>query len=145
MPDGGMDRNIAVMDFGASSTTFSVLRDLKVTYTRDFAFGGRELESLLSERTKLVILNFPSNPTAQCVDLPFFEHVVAVARDAKALEAKPPKAPRRAAPRPRRPRSSAPSSLRSPERSTAPRSAPSSSRARRSCSRPGCLPSRATS
>ena len=43
MPDGGMDRNIAVMDFGASSTTFSVLRDLKVTYTRDFAFGGQQL------------------------------------------------------------------------------------------------------
>ena len=31
MPDGGMERNIAVMDFGASRTTFSVLRDLKVT------------------------------------------------------------------------------------------------------------------
>jgi len=30
MPDGGMDRNIAVIDFGAISTTFSVLRDLKV-------------------------------------------------------------------------------------------------------------------
>jgi type IV pilus assembly protein PilM len=43
MPDGGMDRNIAVIDFGASSTTFSVLRDLKVTYTRDFAFGGQQL------------------------------------------------------------------------------------------------------
>src|SRR6187397_2688880 len=43
MPDGGMERNIAVMDFGASSTTFSVLRDLKVTYTRDFAFGGQQL------------------------------------------------------------------------------------------------------
>ncbi len=28
-----------------------------------FAFGGRELEALLTERTKLVILNFPSNPT----------------------------------------------------------------------------------
>ena len=43
MPDGGMDRNIAVIDFGASSTTFSVLRDLKVTYTRDFTFGGQQL------------------------------------------------------------------------------------------------------
>jgi len=31
------------MDFGASSTTFSVLRDLKVSYTRDFAFGGQQL------------------------------------------------------------------------------------------------------
>jgi type IV pilus assembly protein PilM len=43
MPDGGMERYIAVIDFGASSTTFSVLRDLRVTYTRDFAFGGQQL------------------------------------------------------------------------------------------------------
>jgi type IV pilus assembly protein PilM len=43
MPDGGMDRTIAVVDFGASATTFSVLRDLKVVYTRDFAFGGQLL------------------------------------------------------------------------------------------------------
>jgi type IV pilus assembly protein PilM len=43
MPDGGMERGIAVMDFGASSTTFSMLRDLKVSYTRDFAFGGQQL------------------------------------------------------------------------------------------------------
>jgi type IV pilus assembly protein PilM len=43
MPDGGMERNVAVMDFGASSTTFSVLRDLKVDYTRDFSFGGQQL------------------------------------------------------------------------------------------------------
>jgi type IV pilus assembly protein PilM len=35
--------HIAVVDFGASSTTFSVLRDLKVIYTRDFAFGGQQL------------------------------------------------------------------------------------------------------
>ena len=43
MPDGGMDRTVAVVDFGASATTFSVLRDLKVVYTRDFAFGGHLL------------------------------------------------------------------------------------------------------
>ena len=43
MPDGGIDRAIAVVDFGASSTTFSVLRNLKVVYTRDFAFGGQQL------------------------------------------------------------------------------------------------------
>jgi type IV pilus assembly protein PilM len=43
MPDGGVDRNVAVVDFGASSTTFSVLRNLKVVYTRDFAFGGQQL------------------------------------------------------------------------------------------------------
>lgn len=43
MPDGGLDRTIAVVDFGASSTTFSVLRSLKVVYTRDFPFGGQQL------------------------------------------------------------------------------------------------------
>jgi type IV pilus assembly protein PilM len=43
MTDGGIDRTIAVVDFGASSTTFSVLRNLKVVYTRDFAFGGQQL------------------------------------------------------------------------------------------------------
>ena len=43
MPDGGVDRTVAVVDFGASSTTFSVLRDMKVIYTRDFSFGGQQL------------------------------------------------------------------------------------------------------
>lgn len=43
MPDGGIDRSIAVVDFGATSTTFSVLRNLKIIYTRDFAFGGHQL------------------------------------------------------------------------------------------------------
>jgi len=43
MQDEGMGHNVAVIDFGASSTTFSVLRDLKVVYTRDFAFGGQQL------------------------------------------------------------------------------------------------------
>ncbi len=43
MPDGGIDHSVAVVDFGASSTTFSVLRSLKVVYTRDFAFGGQQL------------------------------------------------------------------------------------------------------
>ena len=43
MPDGGLGRTVAVVDFGASTTTFSVLHDLKVVYTRDFAFGGQQL------------------------------------------------------------------------------------------------------
>jgi len=43
MADGGVDRSVAVVDFGASTTTFSVLRNLKVIYTRDFAFGGQQL------------------------------------------------------------------------------------------------------
>ena len=43
MPDAGADKFVAIMDFGASTTTFSVLKDLKVIYTRDFAFGGQKL------------------------------------------------------------------------------------------------------
>jgi alanine-synthesizing transaminase len=33
-------------------------------------------------RPKMLLLNFPSNPTAECVELPFFERVVEVAREA---------------------------------------------------------------
>jgi type IV pilus assembly protein PilM len=43
MPEGGVDQFIAIVDFGASTTTFSVLHSLKVIYTRDFAFGGSQL------------------------------------------------------------------------------------------------------
>ena len=43
MPDGGMDHLIALADFGASNTTFSVLQDARVIYTRDFSFGGQQL------------------------------------------------------------------------------------------------------
>ncbi|MGI9259815.1 MAG: pilus assembly protein PilM [Gammaproteobacteria bacterium] len=43
MVDHGEGKFIAIVDFGASSTTFSVLKDLKVIYTRDFAFGGQQL------------------------------------------------------------------------------------------------------
>jgi alanine-synthesizing transaminase len=32
-------------------------------------------------RPKMLILNFPSNPTAQCVELGFFERIVALARE----------------------------------------------------------------
>jgi len=43
MPDAGIGHQVAVVDFGASSTTFSVLEDLRVIYTRDFNFGGQQL------------------------------------------------------------------------------------------------------
>jgi alanine-synthesizing transaminase len=32
-------------------------------------------------KPKMLIVNFPSNPTTQCVELPFFERLVAVARE----------------------------------------------------------------
>ncbi len=43
-----------------------------------------ELESAIRNswpKPKFLVLNFPSNPTAQCVELPFFEKVIAVARE----------------------------------------------------------------
>jgi len=48
MPDGGVDRVIALVDFGATSTTFSVLRNNRLVYSRDFNFGGQQLtESIM--------------------------------------------------------------------------------------------------
>ena len=43
-----------------------------------------ELESAIRNtfpKPKMLVLNFPSNPTAHCVDLEFFEKVVAIAQD----------------------------------------------------------------
>jgi alanine-synthesizing transaminase len=50
---------------------------------RDIDFF-QELENAIRNsfpRPKMLLLNFPSNPTAQCVDLEFFERIVSVARD----------------------------------------------------------------
>jgi alanine-synthesizing transaminase len=35
----------------------------------------------MNPRPKMLILNFPANPTTQCVDLPFFERVVALCKE----------------------------------------------------------------
>jgi type IV pilus assembly protein PilM len=43
MPDLGVERTVAIVDFGATTTTFSVLNDLRIIYTRDQAFGGKQL------------------------------------------------------------------------------------------------------
>ena len=43
-----------------------------------------ELENAIKNswpKPKMLVLNFPSNPTTQCVDLEFFEKVVAIARE----------------------------------------------------------------
>ncbi|SFM30885.1 alanine-synthesizing transaminase [Ectothiorhodospira mobilis] len=45
-----------------------------------------ELQRAIEEswpRPKMLILNFPANPTTQCVELDFFEKVVAIAREHK--------------------------------------------------------------
>lgn len=41
----------------------------------------RRLEYSRSDQPKLLVLSFPHNPTTVCVELPFFEEVVAIARE----------------------------------------------------------------
>ncbi|HJT61362.1 MAG TPA: alanine transaminase [Burkholderiales bacterium] len=56
------------------------IRSVRMTPGVDFF---AELERAIRELTpkpKMLILGFPSNPTAQCVDLNFFEKIVALAR-----------------------------------------------------------------
>lgn len=59
------------------------IRHVPLTPDVDFF---HELERAIDEswpRPKLLILNFPANPTTQCVDLDFFEKVVTIAREHK--------------------------------------------------------------
>src|SRR5919201_632559 len=56
------------------------IRSVRMTPGVDFF---AELERAIRELTpkpKMLVLGFPSNPTAQCVDLEFFERIVALAR-----------------------------------------------------------------
>jgi type IV pilus assembly protein PilM len=43
MMDEGLDRTIALVDFGAATTGFSVLHDRKIIYTYNSDFGGKQL------------------------------------------------------------------------------------------------------
>src|SRR5262244_44653 len=56
------------------------IRSVRMTPGVDFF---DELERAIRELTpkpKMLIIGFPSNPTAQCVDLPFFEKIISLAR-----------------------------------------------------------------
>ncbi len=57
------------------------IRHIPMTPGIDFF---EELEKAIKDsypKPKMLILNFPSNPTAQCVELPFFERVIALAKE----------------------------------------------------------------
>lgn len=57
------------------------IRHVPLTPDVDFF---QELEKAIKDswpRPKMLILNFPGNPTGQCVELEFFEKVVAIARE----------------------------------------------------------------
>lgn len=59
------------------------IRHVKLTPDVDFF---EECERAIKEswpRPKLLVLNFPGNPTTQCVDIEFFERVVALAHEYK--------------------------------------------------------------
>jgi alanine-synthesizing transaminase len=56
------------------------IRSVRMTPGVDFI---AELERAIGElipKPKMLVLGFPSNPTAQCVELPFFEKVIALAK-----------------------------------------------------------------
>ena len=50
MIGGGLRQTIALVEFGAVTTTFSALSDRKLIYTRNFAFGGQQLTDEVMER-----------------------------------------------------------------------------------------------
>jgi len=57
------------------------IRSVRMTPGVDFI---AEMERAIREmipKPKMLVIGFPSNPTAQCVDLPFFEKLVALARE----------------------------------------------------------------
>jgi alanine-synthesizing transaminase len=57
------------------------IRSVRMTPGVDFFV---ELERAIRELTpkpKMLVIGFPSNPTAQCVDLSFFERVIAICRE----------------------------------------------------------------
>jgi type IV pilus assembly protein PilM len=50
LPDQGIEKTIAIIDVGATMTTLSVLHDLKIIYTRDQVFGGKQLTEEIMRR-----------------------------------------------------------------------------------------------
>jgi alanine-synthesizing transaminase len=57
------------------------IRTVTLTPNVDFFVELEEALHSSYPRPKILILNFPSNPTAQCVELSFFERVVSVAKE----------------------------------------------------------------
>jgi len=57
------------------------VRSVPITADRDFFADIEATIKCLSPRPKMIVVGFPSNPTAQCVDLGFFERLIALARE----------------------------------------------------------------
>ena len=56
------------------------IKHVPLTPDRDFLTELHQAIAECSTKPKMLVLNFPSNPTAECVDLAFFEKVVAIAK-----------------------------------------------------------------
>ena len=50
MPGGGMEKTIALVDVGATTTNINVMHDNRSVYTRDHTFGGRQLTEEIQRR-----------------------------------------------------------------------------------------------
>ncbi|WP_241546918.1 pilus assembly protein PilM [Thiohalobacter thiocyanaticus] len=50
LEDEGIEKTVAVVDIGATMTTLNVLHDLKIIYTRDQVFGGKQLTEEIMRR-----------------------------------------------------------------------------------------------
>ncbi len=57
------------------------IRHVPITSNVDFFAELEQAIHTSFPKPKMLIINFPSNPTAQCVELPFFEKIVALARE----------------------------------------------------------------
>jgi alanine-synthesizing transaminase len=57
------------------------IRSVRMTPGVDFFAETERAIRELIPKPKMLILGFPSNPTAMCVELPFFERIIALARE----------------------------------------------------------------
>ena len=57
------------------------IRQVRLTPDVDFFAELEQTIKLSVPKPKMLIINFPANPTAQCVELPFFEKIIALAKE----------------------------------------------------------------
>jgi alanine-synthesizing transaminase len=57
------------------------IRQVPLTPDVDFFAELEQTIKLSVPKPKMLIINFPANPTAQCVELPFFEKIIALAKE----------------------------------------------------------------
>jgi type IV pilus assembly protein PilM len=50
MPGGGMEKTVAVLDVGATTTNINAIHNNRSVYTRDHTFGGRQLTEEIQRR-----------------------------------------------------------------------------------------------